>query len=1517
MENWDLASKYAEISANAYGTAAQKMGAYTDSIEAAQNRVTVAVEGFAQKWNSSNLLKGFYNTMAYVIENLDKLAGAIGIVIASTQGGTILRGVSGGLARGGNLAGRLSSFMNILQTPSDWKGSFKQAKNNFVTRINEDYTETLIAQYNTALEKRTASLTAEDAQAAKALQNDILRQDAQVRSLQTQYLLGDISEDEYKAKVQNTLAYKQATLALKEEMLSTENLKKAKDKNYAQIVAQNTQGFNQASQTTGMQAMRSGLFMLGGGAFGTFAGSTLAEEYLGEGAGIYGGMLGGLIGGAGGNSLNTFIGNLKQAKSEVSSLRDQLSFLESDAGFEEHGENVINLIDKVKEQLSSAEEGASLWNPKNWIKMAGGPLGLASIGITFATTIWGAYRAKQEAEIKESQERFKELNDQFTESLNAQPDALKYDELVKGVDSLGRNVSLTDEEYSQFIETSNALAEIFPHLVVRTDEAGNSFLGLNGKVSEITSTIEEYTDSLQKAADVQLLDKNIFGEHIKDTDKQRKELEKEVSSLENDYKGEVNRAGNPNLSEAARQTAKENANRIQAELQLARKELANFDAEYEDYIDAILRQNSDLEESYNNLTDDQKTFFDAFKNSLDFSGMNTNEAIKYAKNSMSQMLKSIQSDDTFQEAIDLYYNLDPSIPAEQYEQARQEILSKILSVMDFLEFDESGRKEFLAKIGFTLEGGLITDDTNYLSTIFNEGLDSKLADNVTRSYLAQTYSMEDLATAYEILKNSADHVIFTMEELQNAILGVQINKTPITELATEYENLREVAAESLTSIQKNKMDLIEQELDSWSQQLGTVKGDYDDIIDKINVIGDLTYGGTSETSPEDVTSKAQDYMDFAEYLASDDFKGPQGWDPDQLAAMANYEELLPYISSNDISGLKQEIQKFLNDIDNLYQQSYQNIMYQNEEVTKQTLANKADEVTRFKELYGVDLNNFTTLKEAETYLNAATATYLASDYETWVADMEKLYAEDLSNFSDAAAVKTVINANILKGMDSATRAEYSKALGEAQDALGQEWDNMSSEEKTDFNTEFTFDWQQSQITAESIQKAREDFQKIVDSTFTGGTTIPSAGSGSGSGDEFTYDDLLDALESLIDKEWEAMQVFDEMTGKVTGETAYFTKMEDLLDKKIAYYKAQAASALAQGDQATYYDYQAKLIQAEVDLANLDDERLQDEIDLAEAKGQSLKTMIQLYQEYVKTADTEEDRVEYQNELNNAIREEYEERKRIREFEQSFIETALDRQGGTAWSDGGTYESLINAQMESYVRDAEAAQAEITRLTQQWIGTYMEEGYSYDQAKELAGMTEDVQDATQDYLDAIEKQAELTITRVTDKLDEIEQRISDLEASKPQEWTSIDQIRDFSEQTIALLEAKIPELNNALADTSNLTDEQIQDLVDQLNEAVQAIHEANIEMRENIKDFQDKQYDAIVSKVEEYQQELQDEIDKLEDEYDDLITPLQEANDERERAIELEEKLQNLENAKKEKERVYREGKYLSPHIKAG
>lgn len=1492
MENWDLASKYAEISANAYGTAAEKMEAYTDSIEAAQNRVTVAVEGVAQKWNSSNLLKRFYSTMAYVIENLDKLAGAIGLVIAATQGGAILRGVSGGLATLGGKSAGLSSFMNILQTPSNWKGSFKQAKNNFVTRVNEDYTETLIAQYNTALEKRTASLTAEDAQAAKTLQNDILRQDAQVRSLQTQYLLGDISEDEYKAKVQNTLAYKQATLALKEEMLSTENLKKAKDKNYAQIVAQNTKGFNQASQTTSTQAMKNGLFMLGGGAFGSFAGSTLAEEYLGEGAGIYGGMLGGLIGGAGGNSLNNFFGNLKQAKEEVKSLREQLEFLQSDEGFNEYGENVTNLIDTVREQLSTAEQGTNLFNPKTLLNLFGGPVGVATTAITLVTSFWSAWNKYQEEQIKKTQEEFKELNDEFTNQLNSQPDAIKYDDLVKGVDSLGNNVSLTEDEYQEFLDTSNALAEVFPNLVVRIDEAGNKFLGLNGRVTSVSDSIEQLTKQTQLLADDKLLTKNIFGQQLKEDQKNLEKLQQAVTTAENSYAYYAEQSADENLPETSRQNYAKMAEDAFKRFQEAKEELNSYEVDYTDYIQASIRDNTALSKSYEELTDEERQWVDLATQAIDFSKFDENDtakAIEYiqniAKNAMDSF-KKIQGD------FDIYLNIDSTMPATEYENARNALRDTILSMPGMTE-DEKGN--FLQAIGFTFDENLNkwTDSTNPLDAIFNEGLNNRVLDEngkaMSRVLMGELYSVEQLQYAYEILKDREKDNPFTAEEFQNVVVTAQIMHSELTEIADDYENLTGKAKTGLNTVQEIQKQIIEQQLDQYAKQLGAVEGKYDDIIAKIKEQGNLTYGGTSTMTPDEVTEKYNTYSDIYESLK--DYEGGN-LDIDTMNKILSQEELAPF--ANNVQKVKEILRKFLNeDANNLYQNAVQGAIISTEEGSQQILSMAGSLVDAFEEDYGIDLNNFETLKQAEIALNGMVVGQMTDNYEEWLSAMYTYYQEDLANFTDAVSKKAALNSILADSLDISD--DNLRGMKRTYQLQG-----YDEEEATTMVNKLLMDMQADKNVAE-MQKR---LQEIIDVFHTNvDFTNPSGGSGSDSGDEFTYDDYLNALESLIDKEWEAMQVFDEMTGKVTGETAYFTKMEDLLDKKIAYYKAQAASALAEGDQATYYDYQAKLIQAEVDLANLDDERLQDELDLAEAKGQSLKTMIQLYQEYVKTADTEEDRVEYQNKLNDVIREEYEERKRIREFEQSFIETALDRQSGTAWSDSGTYESLINAQMESYVRDAEAAQAEITRLTQQWIGTYMEKGYSYDQAKELAGMTEDVQDATQDYLDAIEKQAELTITRVTDKLDEIEQRISDLEASKPQEWTSIDQIRDFSEQTIALLEAKIPELNNALADTSNLTDEQIQDLVDQLNEAVQAIHEANIEMREDIKDFQDKQYDAIVSKVEEYQQELQDEIDKLEDEYDDLITPLQEANDERERAIELEEKLQNLENAKKEKERV--------------
>ena len=94
-------------------------------------------------------------------------------------------------------------------------------------------------------------------------------------------------------------------------------------------------------------------------------------------------------------------------------------------------------------------------------------------------------------------------------------------------------------------------------------------------------------------------------------------------------------------------------------------------------------------------------------------------------------------------------------------------------------------------------------------------------------------------------------------------------------------------------------------------------------------------------------------------------------------------------------------------------------------------------------------------------------------------------------------------------------------------------------------------------------------------------------------------------------------------------------------------------------------------------------------------------------------------------------------------------------------------------------------------------------------------------------------------------------------------------------------------------------------------------EAQINMREEIQSYQESQFSAVEWAVENIIDDLQDEIDKLDDAYEPILKDLEDANDERERAVELEDLLQQKLNASKEKERVYREGKNLSPHIKIG
>ena len=101
-------------------------------------------------------------------------------------------------------------------------------------------------------------------------------------------------------------------------------------------------------------------------------------------------------------------------------------------------------------------------------------------------------------DIKESFDTLKESTDNIKE---------RYAELAQGIDQLnGKNLSLSDDEYKEFLDLSNQLAELFPSLTKNYDENGNAILDLSGNVDTIVSSLNDLVKAEQELANQKILE---------------------------------------------------------------------------------------------------------------------------------------------------------------------------------------------------------------------------------------------------------------------------------------------------------------------------------------------------------------------------------------------------------------------------------------------------------------------------------------------------------------------------------------------------------------------------------------------------------------------------------------------------------------------------------------------------------------------------------------------------------------------------------------------------------------------------------------------------------------------------------------------------------------------------------------------------------------------------------------------------------------------------------------------------
>ena len=505
--NWDQVSKYADIAADAYGTSVSKMEAYTDSVEASKNRLTNAVEKWSLSLDQSETIKFFYNSLSTLAENIHLVISAITMFLAITRGGQFASKLAIGAASIGN---KLMSTSNYFEQATTKKEGLKSS---FVTSFREGIQEKFLAQqqraYGLSLQKLTSLLDEEQALKAQQLQSILLGLDAEQKKELSTVLLTIAQTKDIETTVRGINTTTLSTLA--EKMLSVETfqeiekIRQSKGARDAEIKLQEEmiaaitnyiKGLDEAtlklmginvgasSTLTPNKMMAQGAISMGAMAIGGLGGSGLAQAFgAGEGGQMFGSMVGGM----------------------------------------------------AAPVLAKTLMGATAVT---------GPV--IGAGLALGTLVVGAVvkgiKASREKALKNLQEEFKSdvevYNNMKTQLINAE----KFDKLKSGVDTMGRNVSLSDDDYSKYLELSNQLAEVFPSLVIRTDEAGNKIVGFGDALGDVVPAIKEMTEAAQKQADAAFVreenGQSAFGanidtaaDKIKEVEKNRKSTKKQIDNF--------------------------------------------------------------------------------------------------------------------------------------------------------------------------------------------------------------------------------------------------------------------------------------------------------------------------------------------------------------------------------------------------------------------------------------------------------------------------------------------------------------------------------------------------------------------------------------------------------------------------------------------------------------------------------------------------------------------------------------------------------------------------------------------------------------------------------------------------------------------------------------------------------------------------------------------------------------------------------------------------------------------------
>jgi len=627
----------------------------------------------------------------------------------------------------------------------------------------------------------------------------------------------------------------------------------------------------------------------------------------------------------------------------------------------------------------------------------------------------------------------------------------KYQELSKGVNKLGENISLSSSEYEEYKDIVQQVSEIMPDLSVRFNSQGEAIGFTDGKLKDLTKTYEEYR---KKTAQGFLSNGDGEGHTVKD--------------IVANYKNQSDRAWYDNFGEKAKNflIGSDWIGHVSGSDTLTGKifhtlggtnnpivkgvtSFFGIDPSLEEYLEELGKSNREKKKFYESLQKLSKENFGDITEFTNILGYDIKDISKMNDKDFSEFKKILQ-----QEA-DKYGN-----EIEAAADAMKQVISeKLASSDEYYKLSEKARNnissllsglndELLQELNINDE----IDAGNFAETLMNQFSDndsfSKAWNQLFGKGIDKLPVNEYVSKVNSIIDTIGNSIGLTTNDQKNKLLTA-LGFDNLDELVNDYNGAIKSAAEKWKLDDRQKDDLekfftensinTEEEIDTWkeiaaeAENATEAKRNYLSVNAVDNTKQQLealqkTYDAISEEVQSLTTALSESVSGAG--LSSDSvaavnemFGRVKGYDPEKLldktanGIRLNTRELEKLKKEYDDNTAK-EFYKTVEDAYNSWQTALRNGEEQSvtDELYNQyeQAAQLADQYVGLTSAYNQWQNALSTANEGDMY----------DSMQGQIKAMEKLWAEGRTNVDEFRAFADLISSKDLSG---ASQAEVEKA----------------------------------------------------------------------------------------------------------------------------------------------------------------------------------------------------------------------------------------------------------------------------------------------------------------------------------------------------------------------------------------------------------------------------------------------------------------------------------------------------------